>query len=359
MFFGGRSAEHDVSCVTAASVLGALDPSRYDIVPIGISRDGQWRRNDDAIGLLADPHHPHPARLETTGTAIDRMQAVSPDTATRRTVVLPLLHGPHGEDGTMQGLLEIADVAYVGSGVLGSAMCMDKSMAKTLTGASGIPQCKAFNLTAGHGSAALLAGRAEAIMAIGDIDYPVFVKPANLGSSVGISKAHDRAELVAALELALSYDDRLVVEETVTGREIEVGVLGNALGSTDPRASVPGEILPGAEFYDYADKYQSEAAQRVIPANLDDAETETVRDLAIEAFRALRCDGMARVDFFYEPDGRGFLLNEINTIPGFTPLSMYPQLWEASGLPYTALIDELVRLAIERHDRRSAFRTDH
>ena len=358
VLFGGVSAEHDVSCVTATSVLGTVDPTRYDVVPIGIARDGRWLRNDEAIAALNRGRDALPHQLEATGTEIEPHRAVTSDDADVATVVLPLVHGPHGEDGTLQGLLEIAGVPYVGSGVLGSAVCMDKSMAKTITGAAGIPQCKAFNLTAGQGDSTHLAARAEAIMAIGDIAYPVFVKPANLGSSVGISKAHDIAELIDALEVALAYDERLVVEETVVGREIEVAVLGNALGDASPRASLPGEIVPGAEFYDYADKYDSDAATLLIPAELSVDESDAVQALALEAFSALRCDGMARVDFFYEPEGRGFLLNEINTIPGFTPLSMYPKLWEASGLGYAALIDELVSLAVERHERRSEFRTD-
>ena len=324
VLFGGVSAEHDVSCVTAASVLGAVDRARYDVVPIGIAQDGRWLRNDDAIAALAEGHTALPRRLTAGGTEVEPHGAVRSDDADVATVVLPLVHGPHGEDGTLQGLLEIADVPYVGSGVLGSAMCMDKSMAKTVTGAAGIPQCKAFNLTAGQGDPSHLASRAEAIMAIGDITFPVFVKPANLGSSVGISKARDTDELVAALETALAYDERLVVEETVVGREIEVAVLGNAIGDAPPRASMPGEIVPGAEFYDYADKYASDSATLLIPAELSEDESDAVRALALEAFTALRCDGMARVDFFYEPDGRGFLLNEINTIPGFTPCRCTP-----------------------------------
>ena len=358
VLFGGASAEHEVSCVTAASVLGAADHDRYDIVPIGISRSGVWHHSASALAMLHDSPNELPSRLEVDGVEAEPTAIVRTSDDGASTVVLPLLHGPHGEDGTVQGLLELAGVPYVGCGVLGSAMCMDKSMAKTLTGAAGIPQCKAFNLTAAQGDADHLAARAEAIMAIGEIDLPVFVKPANMGSSVGISKARDHGELVRAIALALSYDDHLVVEETIDGREIEVAVLGNEVGPTPPRASVPGEIVPGSEFYDYADKYASDTAELVIPARLDEQEVRAVTDLALEAYRALRCDGMARVDFFYEPEGRGFLLNEINTIPGFTPLSMYPKLWEASGLPYAALIDELVDLALERHGRRSQFRTD-
>lgn len=356
VLFGGASAEHDVSCVSAARVLEAADPVHYDVIPVGIGRDGSWRHDDT---LIAGGPNGIPERLGTGGTEVEPMTTIDPTEHVGTTVVLPILHGPHGEDGTVQGMLECAGVPYVGSGVLGSALCMDKSMAKTVIGAAGIPQCKAFNLVAGLGDARQLASRAEAIMAIGEIDFPVFVKPANLGSSVGISKARDRAGLVTALEVAARYDDRFVVEETVDGREIEVGVLGNAVGATLPRTSVPGEIVPGADFYDYDDKYAADTATLLIPAPLTDDESNAVRTLALEAYAALRCDGMARVDFFYEADGRGFLLNEINTIPGFTPLSMYPRLWEASGLDYSSLIDELVQLALDRHARRVGFSTEH
>jgi len=357
VLFGGQSAEHEVSCVTAAHVLRAADPDRYDLAPIGITREGTWLQSDDALAALEAGSTLLPARLEASGAEVDPLPAVRAGADDVPVVVLPLLHGPHGEDGTVQGLLEVANVPFVGSGVLGSAVCMDKAMAKTVAQAAGIPQCKAFSLTAAQGTAAQLAAKAETVMALGSIDFPVFVKPANLGSSVGITKAHDSDELVTAIEAALSYDDRLVVEETVAGREIEVAVLGNSVTSRPPRASVPGEIVPGHEFYDYDDKYLDGAAQLLIPADLPPDEADAVRTLAVEVFLAMRCDGLARVDFFYEPDGRGWLLNEVNTIPGFTPQSMYPKLWEASGVSYGQLIDELVALALERHDRRAGFST--
>lgn len=360
VLYGGVSAEHEVSCVSAANVIAAIDSSRYEIVPIGITRDGHWLTNLDAAERFAQERAATSAvgALDVTGTITDPTTALGAGGPDGLTVVLPLVHGTHGEDGTLQGLLELADVPYVGSGVLASAICMDKSMAKTLTGAHGIPQAKAFSLTGAPGDAAAIADRAETLMSIGEIEFPVFVKPANMGSSVGITKAHDHSDLIRALEIAFSYDERVVVEETVNGREIEVAVLGNAIGTRPPRASIPGEIVPGADFYDYEDKYTAETATLLIPAELDEDESDAVRQLALEAYAALRCDGMGRVDFFYEPRGRGFLLNEINTIPGFTALSMYPKLWEASGLDYRALIDELVTLAIQRHARRSAFRTD-
>ncbi|HET8929493.1 MAG TPA: D-alanine--D-alanine ligase family protein [Acidimicrobiales bacterium] len=358
VLYGGKSAEHEVSCVSAAHVLAAADRDRYELVPVAIDQDGRWLLNEEAAALAAAGAAALPGHIEISGVAVEPPVALATPDPARPTVVLPLVHGPHGEDGTLQGLLELADVPYVGSGVLGSAICMDKTMAKTLAGSHGLPQAKALNLTPGSGGPGELANRVETLMALGEIAYPVFVKPANMGSSVGITKAHDHAELIAALELALTYDERLVVEESIDGREIEVAVLGNAIGDRPPRASIPGEIVAGAEFYDYSDKYSSGSATLLIPAELDEDESAIVRELALEAYAALRCDGMARVDFFYEREGRGFLLNEINTIPGFTPLSMYPKLWKASGVGYAELIDELVDLAIERHQRRSAFRTD-
>lgn len=358
VLYGGKSAEHEVSCVSAANIIASAERERYEVVPVAITKAGTWLLNETAGELTATGAAALPHAVDVAGVVIDPPAALaSPDPA-RPTVVFPVVHGPHGEDGTLQGLLELADVPYVGSGVLGSAICMDKTMAKTLTAAHGIPQAKAFNLTAGSGGVEEVAHRAEALMALGEIDYPVFVKPASMGSSVGITKAHDSTELIAALRLALSYDERVVVEESIDGREVEVAVLGNTIGSKPPKASVPGEIVASAEFYDYTDKYSTDAATLLIPAELDDDESDAVRALALEAYAALRCDGMARVDFFYEREGRGFLLNEINTIPGFTPLSMYPKLWEASGLSYGALIDEIVDLAIERHARRSTFCTD-
>jgi D-alanine-D-alanine ligase len=252
-----------------------------------------------------------------------------------------------GEDGTVQGLLELAGVPYVGAGVAASAVCMDKGLAKAVLAAAGVPQCRYLARRA-HELDDLDALAAEVEAAFG---WPAFVKPANLGSSVGVTKVHDAGELAAAVEEALRYDEYIVIEEGIAGREIEVAVLGNEA----PRASLPGEIVAGREFYDYEDKYLTDSAELIVPAPLDDDEVAEVQRLALEAYRALRVDGMARVDFFYEEGGRGWLVNELNTIPGFTPISMYPKLWEASGLPYADLVDELVRLAVERHDRRAKF----
>ncbi|MGH9209148.1 MAG: D-alanine--D-alanine ligase family protein [Acidimicrobiales bacterium] len=347
VLFGGQSAEHEVSCTTATHVLRAADPDRYDIVPIGITREGTWVQADDAMVELARGAAALPRALEAAGTEVDPLPAVTPAQADLPVVVLPLLHGPRGEDGTVQGMLELADVPYVGSGVLSSALCMDKVAAKRILESHGLPQTPWLALR-DHD----LDG-AEVAVATEGLAYPVFVKPANLGSSVGVSKVAAPEGLAEAGILAAQYDEWVVIEEGVQGREIEVAVLGNA----EPRASVPGEIVPSHEFYDYDDKYLDGTSQLLVPAPLDTTAADRVRGLAVAAFAALRCDGMARVDFFFEESGRGFLVNELNTIPGFTPISMYPKLWEASGLPYPALIDELVRLAVERHERRSRFST--
>jgi D-alanine-D-alanine ligase len=310
VLFGGRSAEHDVSRVTAAHVLQAVDRDRYTVKAVGITREGEWLLAEDAVAALAAGETLK--ELEVAGRPTSAQPALSAGAAGSQTVVLPLLHGPLGEDGTVQGMLELADVPYVGAGVLSSALCMDKAMAKQVLAYHGIAQPAWLSFrehevvptTATH-----VADR---------LGLPVFVKPANLGSSVGISKAKTVAEVDRALRVALEYDEWVVVEEAVRGREIEVAVLGNEA----PRASVP------------------------------EATAAEVRELAVTVFRAVRAEGMARVDFFYEEGGRGFLCNEVNTIPGFTPISMYPKLWEATGVPYSALIDELVRLALERHSHR-------
>jgi D-alanine-D-alanine ligase len=346
VLFGGRSAEHEVSRVTAAHVLRAIDPARYDVQPIAITRDGTWVAAEGAAKALAAGPDSLPAALEAAGPPVDLAPALAGGEGDGPVVVLPLLHGPLGEDGTVQGLLEVLGVPYVGSGVLGSAVAMDKVVAKELLHANGLPVA-AWRVVREHErTTTTAAGIADAL------GLPVFVKPANMGSSIGVSKASTAAALDAALDAAFAYDDVAIVEEQILGREIEVAVLGN----DDARASVAGEIVPSHDFYDYEDKYIVDGAQLLVPAPLDETEAITVRRLALDAFRALRCSGMARVDFFYEPEGRGFLVNEINTIPGFTPISMYPKLWQASGLGYSELIDELVRLAVDRHTRRARFR---
>lgn len=351
VLYGGQSAEHDVSCTTAAHVLRAADPTRYRITPIGISRDGTWSLDTVAMAAIAAGPSSIPGRLEPSGIAVDASpfltDAVAAAGVAGRTVVIPLLHGPMGEDGTVQGLLELVNVPFVGSGVLGSALSMDKAMAKQVLAANGIQQARSRAFREHELTPGLPAELAD------ELGLPVFVKPANMGSSVGVSKAKTVDELRDAIRGALTYDEWIVVEEAIVGREIEVAVLGNL----EPRASVPGEIVPGSEFYDYADKYLDLGSKCTIPASLSPAATAEVQSLAVEIFGILRCEGMARVDFFYEvgtsaAPGRGFLCNEVNTIPGFTPISMYPKLWIASGLSYSALIDELVRLAIERHGRQ-------
>ncbi|MBS1800207.1 MAG: D-alanine--D-alanine ligase [Acidobacteria bacterium] len=384
ILFGGRSGEHEVSLLSAASILKAIDRAKYDVVPIGITREGRWVTSHDAQALLTGRSAPENPLLagdpEATPTAavIRRGEAIivppvpaeslqplelsaSTELALHRPtldidVVFPVLHGTFGEDGTIQGLFELADIAYVGSGVLGSAAGMDKDAMKKLFSAAGLPQTPYLSMLRSE-------WRADAKKATKKIEaalkYPLFVKPANLGSSVGISKVHDRSELAPAMDLAASFDRKLVIEQGVGGpgakpRELEVAVLGNDA----PEASVVGEIVPGAEFYDYEAKYLSDASVPIIPAKLTAAESKQIRQMAIEAFKACDCAGLARVDFLMEPVKKGakkkprIYLNEINTLPGFTSISMYPKLWAASGLPYKKLIDRLIQLAIERHKEK-------
>ncbi len=347
LVFGGRSAEHDVSRVTAVAVARALDPERFEIVPVAITREGRWLLAEAARELIAsDPAELPAAGLTVEGTQLEQMGTVVAHPGSGGLgvdVVFPLLHGPYGEDGTIQGLLELADLPYVGSGVLGSAVGMDKVMMKRALVACGLAQPRYLFLRDG----ADRGGFADRVVA--ELALPAFVKPANMGSSVGVTKAHDRAELLAAVDRALEFDEWILAEEAVVGREIEVAVLGDAPAV----ASVPGEVIPAAEFYTYADKYEDGEAELLVPAPLDDAQTAEVRDLAVRAFEACRGEAMARVDFFLEEPGRGFLVNEINTIPGFTPISMYPKLWEATGLPYPDLLERLIDLAVERHARRT------
>ena len=355
LLFGGRSAEHDVSRVSAASVARALDPAKYEILPVGITPDGRWLLGGEARQALAGGRDALPDAFVVEGVPVTEM----PDPTSRELValepagealadagfdvVLPLLHGPYGEDGTVQGLFELAGVAYVGSGVVGSAVGMDKVMMKRAFAAVGLPVVAWRSLRDGHDVGAF-CDRVEL-----ELGYPCFAKPANMGSSVGVSKARDRGELEAAVDFALRFDEWAIVEEAIDGREIEVGILGD----DPPEASVPAEIVPGDEFYSYADKYESDAADLLVPAPLTEEQRERVRGLAIEAFEACRCEAMARVDFFFEEDGRGFVVNEVNTIPGFTAISQYPRMWQESGIPYPELLDRLIDLAFERHERRT------
>jgi D-alanine-D-alanine ligase len=345
VLFGGQSAEHDVSCTTAAHVLAAADPDKYRITPIGISTDGEWALATEAVHALEHGAGALPARLDPTGEGLSPsvMLGEAVDHP-ERTVVLPLLHGPMGEDGTVQGLLELANVAYVGAGVLGSAVAMDKAMAKQVLAAAGIAQAR-FRAFAEH---QVTPGLPADLVA--EFGLPCFVKPANMGSSVGVSKAHTAEELRDAIQYALTYDEWVVVEECIVGREIEVAVIGN----TDPFVSVPGEIVPGDEFYSYDDKYVNDASTGLVPAPLTPEQTADVQAMALAVYQALRCEGLARCDFFLEEHGRarGFLCNEVNTMPGFTPISMFPKMLIASGMSYVEIIDRLVELALERHTRR-------
>jgi len=345
VIFGGQSAEHDVSCVTATHVLRAVDQTRYRVTPIGIDRDGHWHLATAAQQALEAGPDQLPARLEAVGDSLSPTPMLASAVSAGPVVVMPLLHGPLGEDGTVQGLLELMDVPYVGSGVLGSAVGMDKAMAKEVLGFHGITQARWVSLREHEVTPSQLADVA------GSLGLPLFVKPSNMGSSVGVSKAATIEELQAAVEFALGYDEWVVIEEAINGREIEVAVLGNL----DPVASAPGEVVPGKEFYDYEDKYVDDSAELLIPAPLTGEQTSEVQRLAVDVYRALRCEGLARVDFFFEDPasgGRGFLINEVNTMPGFTPISMYPKMWQHSGLSYPALVDKLIDLAIERHHRR-------
>jgi D-alanine-D-alanine ligase len=355
VIFGGRSGEHEVSLASAASVLGAIDRERYEVVPMGIARDGHWvvggdplRALTEAAGLpLALPPAGAgappaagggpPARVTTAG-------GLPAGLAPTLDVVFPVIHGPYGEDGTLQGLLELADVPYVGAGVLASAVGMDKATMKAVFRAHGLPVVPHLVIRDHEWAAdpARLTCRVTA-----ELGYPCFAKPCNLGSSVGISKVGAAGDLAAAMAMALAHDRKALVEHGVTAREIEVSVLGN----DHPEASVPGEILPGKDWYDYEAKYTEGIARVVIPAPLPPAVTAEFQRLAIAAFQAIDAAGLARVDFFLEGADR-IWVNEINTIPGFTRFSAYPKMWEASGLPYPQLIDRLIALALERHAAR-------
>ncbi|MBZ5613762.1 MAG: D-alanine--D-alanine ligase [Acidobacteriia bacterium] len=388
ILFGGRSGEHEVSLLSAASVLNAIDKTKYEVVPIGITKDGRWLTAEHAERLLkgdagggaraaqptqlraGDPEATPGAALLATGESVvvppepsRRDAGLAPfqtdaktdanlrraaDRAINVDVIFPVLHGTFGEDGTIQGLLELADIAYVGAGVLGSSAGMDKDIMKSLFRAAGLPIVKHVTVLRGQ-----FEGEPKKVQKLVEskVKYPVFVKPANLGSSVGISKAHDRKELGPAIAEAAKFDRKIVIEEGVGGkknraREIECAVLGN----DEPKASVAGEIVPCKEFYDYDAKYLAEGSEGIIPAKITKAEMKTVQRLAIAAFQAVDCTGLARVDFLMDPKSRKIFVNEINTMPGFTSISMYPKLWAATGVPYPELINRLIQLGIERHE---------
>ena len=364
---GGRSSEHDISLASARSVLEALDSADHDVVTVSISRDGTWQLGTDSHALGPDPQ-PRPIEAETgseqgdssrprpgetassghgqgpgprTGPAetlpVPATSASVTQTLAEVDVAIPILHGPFGEDGTVQGLLELANVPYVGAGVAASALCMDKDLFKSVMRDHGIPVTR--NVTLRHG----------ATLDDSPYGYPVFVKPARLGSSVGITKAHDAGELRAAIELAYRHDEKLLVEEFVDGVEVECSVLGNQT----PIASIPGEIRTFEhEWYDFSSKYDEDGMELVIPPDLPEETIARVQQLAVEAFVASECESMARVDFFVRSNGE-VVVNELNTIPGFTGTSVYAKLFEASGIPYAELLDRLIALALERHERRS------
>ncbi|MBK8047393.1 MAG: D-alanine--D-alanine ligase [Anaerolineales bacterium] len=349
VLFGGRSSEHEVSLASAQNVMDALRQAGHTVIPIGILPSGQWLPRPDAHVLLAEraveEHHGRAGSDPGEGWGLlphAAPEAPLPDID----VIFPVLHGPYGEDGTVQGLLEMANLPYVGCGVLASALAMDKIMARRIFAEAKLPQVPYVALNRAAWRSDPNAALAEIERTLG---YPVFVKPANLGSSVGISKARDRNQLVAALHDAARFDRKLLIEAAVPdAREIEVSVLGNV----DPAASVPGEIIPGNEFYDYQAKYIADNSELIIPARLDAAVTAQVRKLAVAAFKALDCEGLARVDFLLDGSTNEIYLNEVNTMPGFTRISMYPKLWEATGVNYPELVDRLVQLALERYSDR-------
>lgn len=389
ILFGGRSGEHEISLLSAASVFSAIDKGKYEVVPIGITKEGRWVTASDAERLLhgkagegANPTQANPTQAQLRagdpeataaaavlqsgeavvvppephkGAGLTPFQTDAParrasDRAINVDVIFPVLHGTFGEDGTVQGLLELADIPYVGAGVLGSAAGMDKDIMKALFSAAGLPIVKHVTILRSDWES-----QPKKIQKLVEnkLKYPVFVKPANLGSSVGISKARDRKELGPAIDEAARFDRKIVIEAGVGGkknkaREIECSVLGN----DKPLASLPGEIVPSAEFYDYSAKYLDKGSQLIIPAKLTKSETKKIQELAIAGFRAVDCSGLARVDFLMDPKSRKIYLNEINTMPGFTSISMYPKLWAASGVSYPELIERLIQLGMDRHTEK-------
>jgi D-alanine-D-alanine ligase len=366
VIFGGKSGEHDVSLMSAQSVMRAIDKRKYEVVPIGITREGRWLARGDPLQALSGGQTSMP-QLLGSGFALEANAAPDRPAPERRElvpgaqaggipdvdVIFPVLHGTFGEDGTVQGLLELADIPYVGAGVMASAVGMDKAIMKDVLRSHGLPVVDHLIVKRAVWQSDPGSIRARIAASIG---YPCFVKPANLGSSVGIRKAHSAAEIDAAIDLAVQYDRKALVEKCVEqAREIEVSVLGN----DEPIASVPGEVIPSREFYDYAAKYLDGASQLLIPAPLDAETAAQIRQLALEAYLAFDCAGMARVDFLLSRATGELFIGEVNTIPGFTSISMYPKLWEASGIPYAELIDRLIELALERHADKHRSRTTY
>ncbi|WIG61334.1 MAG: D-alanine--D-alanine ligase [Ktedonobacterales bacterium] len=363
VIFGGRSGEHEVSVASAASVMEALDKEKYEIVPIGITAEGQWLAGADPRRMLAgapmrEAAETKSAVREVTVTGDPTRNGLVPAdvagtnkaTSQPLDIVIPVLHGTYGEDGTLQGLLEMAGMAYAGCGVLGSALGMDKEKAKLVFKAAGLPVVD-WLIVRRHEMAA--GAEAACARIEGRFAYPVFVKPANMGSSVGVGKAHDREELRRALATALEFDRKALIEPGVNCRELECGVLGN----DQPQASIVGEVVSSNEFYDYRAKYVDNASRLYLPAEIPAETAESIRRMAVEAFLALDLSGLARVDFFLDKDTGQVYINEVNTMPGFTQISMYPKLWEASGIPYPALLDRLIELGLERAADKQRNRT--
>lgn len=353
VLFGGQSAEHEVSLVSARHVVAAMDQSKYDISLIGISHRGEWLLAEDKPKALSyktvDEQSLPLVTLDYTGCAREikkNESGVISEAITELDVIFPVLHGPHGEDGTVQGLFELANVPYVGCGVAASAVAMDKVLAKQAFKAADIPQTD-FQAYRHH---QWLDDQPSTIRSIEQrFDYPLFIKPANMGSSVGITKAHDQAELVEGVEFAFNYDLKIIIEESAEGfREVECAVLGNE----SPQASVVGEIIPGKEFYDYETKYIDDKSELIIPADMSRKASDRIRNYAVEAFQAIDGSGLARVDFFISKDGQTVYINEVNTMPGFTPISMYPKLWQASGVEYADLIDKLIAFGMEKANKK-------
>jgi D-alanine-D-alanine ligase len=354
VILGGRSGEHEVSVTSASCVIDAMDRDKYDVVPIGITKQGSWFAFGDVLGgLKSGTVEDRALPVALIGEPSRRGIFVVDGGASRwqeLDVIFPVLHGPYGEDGTLQGLLEMVDIPYVGAGVLGSALSMDKVMTKVVLEAKGLPVVDYVTFLKRDWE----RDREGTLKAVeSEFPYPCFIKPANLGSSVGISKAHDREELISSIDLATRYDRRVLVERSLDVREIECSVLGN----DEPAVSLPGEIVPCNEFYDYRAKYIDDRSELIIPARLPEEVQSQIRQLAASTFLAVEASGMARVDLFIDRNDESLYINELNTIPGFTPISMYPKLWEASGVSYPELIDRLISLAIERHAERSLIET--
>lgn len=352
VIFGGRSGEHEVSLQSARSVMAALNPDRYEVVPIGITRDGRWLTGDVMAALAEGSQTTRPATLlpDPQSSALMQvelaeMKPVALSAVTELDVIFPVLHGTYGEDGIVQGLLELANLPYVGAGVAGSAVGMDKGIFKHVMAANELPILP-WRLVLSKAWATRSPAVLDQIET--GLQYPVFTKPANLGSSVGISKCHNRDELAAGLTEAARYDRRLIVEQGVNARELEVSVLGN----DEPIASVVGEIRPRRQFYDYVAKYISDDSELIIPAEVEPAVAGRARAMALRAYQAIDCAGLARVDLLMDKDSGRLYINELNTIPGFTAISMYPKLWQATGITYSELLDRLVELALERHEEK-------